>query len=127
MSIKTRGLDRSIRAAADYALSVAAAYGVPVTVTSGRRSWAEQVRLRRQYESCLARGLRVYPGNPNPACRWPANRPGDSAHNYGLAFDSWVPAEYWGAWDYIRRAIGFHVPEDDRIHAEYPSWRRIVA
>lgn len=126
MSLKTRGLDPAIRQAADYALSVAAAYGIPVTVTSGRRSWAEQVKLRRQYERCLARGERVHPGNPNPACRWPANRPGDSAHNFGLAFDSWVSEEHWPAWTYIRRAVGFTVPEHDRIHAEYPQWRAAV-
>ncbi|HEU4544391.1 MAG TPA: hypothetical protein VFR23_24885 [Jiangellaceae bacterium] len=126
MSLKTRGLDRSIRPAADYALAVAAHYGIPVTVTSGKRSWAEQVRLRKQFESCLARGERVHPGNPNAACRWPANRPGDSSHNYGLAFDSWVPDQYWPAWNYIRRAVGFAVPEHDRIHAEYPQWRSVV-
>lgn len=124
--MRTRGLDPAIRGAVEYALALAAHYGIRVTVTSGKRSWAEQVRLRKQYESCLARGERVYPGNPNPACRWPANRPGDSSHNYGLAFDSWVPAEQQEAWNYIRRAIGFTVPANDQIHAELPGWRGVV-
>lgn len=127
MSIHTRGLDSSIRSAADYALTLAAAYGLPVTVTSTQRGWSEQLTLRQRYENCLARGERVHPGNPNASCRYPANRPGDSAHNYGLAFDSWTPPEYQAAWTWLRRAVGFLVPEHDQIHAEYPGWRDLVS
>jgi len=127
MSARTRGLDRTIRAAADYAIAVATAYGIPVTVTSGKRGWVEQARLRQRYESCLARGEEVSPANANASCRYPANRPGDSAHNYGLAFDSWTPPEYQEAWNYIRRAVGFAVPSHDQIHAEMPSWRDLVS
>jgi D-alanyl-D-alanine carboxypeptidase len=107
-------------------MSWAHRYGIPVTVTSGYRSWAEQTKLRGQYERCLAAGEEIEPGNPNPACRWPANEPGDSAHNYGLAWDSWVPKPYVWYWAYLRRAAGFHVPEHDVIHAEVPNWRQFA-
>lgn len=120
--MRLAGLDRAIRPAADYALQLADYFGIPVTVTSGFRSWEEQAKLRANYEQCLATGR----AGQGPDCRYPANRPGDSAHNWGLAFDSSVPAEYQPAWDYIRQVIGFNVPSNDRIHAEYPGWRDVV-
>jgi D-alanyl-D-alanine carboxypeptidase len=123
MSIHLRGLHPLVRERAELALSWATYYGLTVTVTSAYRSWAEQTRLRQSYEKCLARGERVHPGNPNPECRYPANEPGDSAHNWGLAWDSWVPAEQQWTWDYLRTYAGFRVPEHDRIHAEVPNWR----
>lgn len=123
MSIHLRGLHPQVRERAELALAWARWYGVNPTVTSGHRTWAEQVKLRDQFESCVARGETITPSNPNPACRYPANRPGDSAHNYAMAWDSVVqPHEQW-TWDYIRRWAGFHVPEHDRIHAEVPNWR----
>ncbi len=123
MSIQLRGLHPAIRGAAEYALEIARHNGVPVTVTSGLRSSAEQARLRRQYEACLAAGERVHAGNPNPACRFPANRPGTSAHEFGLAFDSSVPEAYWDVWNAIRSYVGFRLMANDRVHAEHPDWR----
>lgn len=113
MSIQLRGLHPAVREAADYALRVAESYGIPVTVTSGYRSWAEQQKLRNEYLAGRS--------------KYPANAPGDSSHNWGLGWDSWVPDGYWPAWHYIRQAIGFKIyPERDRVHAEYPGWRNVV-
>lgn len=123
MSVQLRGLDPEVRDRAQLALDWAAYYRIPVTITSVVRTWAEQTKLRDQYERCLASGATISPTNPNPACRYPANRPGDSAHNFGLAFDSWVPDGYWEAWTFLREFAGFHVPGNDRVHAEVPSWR----
>lgn len=127
------GLEPEVRERAQLALDWASYLKIPVTITSVTRSWANQTRLRSQYEACLARGEKVVPGNPNPACRYPANKPGDSAHNFGLAWDSWVPDgqwregySFWDAWIYLRRWAGFTVPDHDRIHAEVPSWRNFA-
>lgn len=119
--ISLRGLDPSIRGAAEYAVKVAEYNGIPVTITSARRSTSEQARLRSQYEQCLARGERVYAGNANPRCRYPANRPGLSAHEYGWAFDSWVPEQFWPVWNAIRSYVGFQLDPNDRVHAELPG------
>lgn len=124
VSIKLRGLDANVRERAQWCLDWAAHYGIPVTVTSGLRSWADQVKLRGRYEDCLQRGESVHPGNPNPACRFPANRPGDSAHNFGWAWDSWVPEQYREWWIELRKIAGFHVPANDWVHAEIPEWRQ---
>jgi hypothetical protein len=121
------GLHTAVRPYAEWCMAVANYFGIPVTVTSVTRSWEEQVKLRAQYEACLARGEKISPDNPNSQCRYPANRPGDSAHNFGLAWDSWVPSEYQSSWDYIRRYAGFTVPENDKIHAEVPEWRAAVS
>lgn len=102
----------NVRPRAELALAWAHRYGLSVTVTSGLRTWAEQTKLRQAWESGRS--------------QWPANKPGDSAHNYGLAWDSWVPEPEWWTWTYLRRAAGFHVPDHDRIHAEVPDWRRYV-
>lgn len=123
MSIQLRGLDPQVRERAQLALDWAAYYRIPVTITSTSRGWAEQTKLRNQYEACLAAGQTISPNNPNPACRYPANKPGDSAHNFGLAFDSWVPDGYWESWTFLREFAGFHVPDNDRVHAEVPGWR----
>jgi len=120
--LKLAGLEPSVRAAADWALGIADQYRVPVTVVSGFRSRAEQTRLRRNYEQCLASGR----FGTGPDCLYPANRPGFSAHEYGLAFDSTVPREFEGWWAYVRQAAGFHVLPDDLPHAEAPNWRDYV-
>jgi len=91
-------------------MDIAHYYGISPTVTSVFRSWAEQTRLRERYE----RG----------ESRWPANRPGDSAHNFGWAFDSVVPAADLDFWTEIRRYVGFEVLPNDIIHAQVPDWRR---
>lgn len=111
--MKLRGLHPAVREAADYAIRWAEYYGIPVTVTSGYRTWEEQERLRQKW----LRGENPYP----------VNAPGDSSHNWGLGFDSWVPEQYWPAWHYIRQAVGFRIyPDRDRVHAEYPEWRQVV-
>jgi hypothetical protein len=117
--LKLTGLPRDVRAAATWALGWADYYDVPITITSGARSWANQTRLRRNYEACLARG----DFKKTPECQWPANRPGDSAHNYGWAWDSTTSPEYQQWWNAVREMAGFDVPANDVIHAEVPDWR----
>ena len=107
--MQLRGLDSRIRPYAEYAHQIANYYGITPTITSTFRSWEEQVRLRSAWE----RGQ----------SKWPANRPGDSAHNYGWAWDSVVPAEDQPLWDAIRRFVGFEVLPNDIIHAQVPEWR----
>jgi len=101
-----------VRALAECAFKVAHQYGMVPVVTSTFRGWAEQLVLRNRWE----RG----------ESKFPANRPGDSAHQYGLAFDSFVPPEEMGLWVHIRRCVGLTVPEGDLIHAERPEWRSTV-
>ncbi len=115
-------LDPSIKAAAEWALGWADFYGVPVTVTSGRRTLEEQRSLRRNFEQCVEAGR--FPSPPD--CLFPANKPGESAHNFALAFDSVVPDEYMSWWVHVRRLAGFEVFESDAPHAQYPNWRDFV-
>lgn len=114
-----------MREAIEYALEVGRAYGLHPELTSTVRPLSEQRALYARYLACKARGERIHPGNKNPGCRYPAAAPGESAHNYGLAFDSWVPEGEWEAWNHIRAAVGFHLIKNDRVHAEYPGWRSI--
>lgn len=109
---RLRGLHPSVREAANWTLDVAEYYRVPITVTSGHRDWATQTRLYRDWK----RGR----------SKWPANPPGDSSHNFGLAWDSTTTPEYQRAWNYIRRAAGFEVLDHDIIHAQLPNWRQYV-
>lgn len=125
MAIALRGLRPEVRNAAEWCLQVAQLNGIPVTVTSATRTWQEQSALRARYERCLARGP-VRPDNPDRECRYPANKPGDSAHQFGLAFDSYTPPEYSDVWAYVRRLVGFYVPDHDLPHAEVPGWREYV-
>jgi len=108
--MQLRGLDSRVRPTAEYAFQIANYFGIVPTVTSTYRSWEEQTKLRARYE----RG----------ESRWPANRPGDSAHNFGWAFDSVVAAAEQPLWDEIRRYVGFEVLPNDIIHAQVPEWRR---
>jgi hypothetical protein len=87
-------------------------YGVTPTITSTFRGWEEQTRLYSRY----LRGQ----------SRYPANQPGDSSHNYGLSFDSVVPAGDLPLWTAIREYVGFRVPPGDTIHAEVPNWRTLL-
>lgn len=112
-------LDRSIKAAAEWAIGWADFYGVPLTIVSGRRTMDEQRALRRNFEQCVATGR--FPSPPD--CKFPANRPGESAHNFGLAFDSSVPDRFMPWWAHVRRLAGFKVLDNDLPHAEHPSWR----
>jgi hypothetical protein len=110
MALGLRGLHASVRPYAEYAHQVARYYGIEPVVTSTYRPWAEQKRLRERWEAGKS--------------EFPANRPGDSAHNYGLAWDSWVPEEDRPAWRAIREWVGFHVPGNDWVHAAVPNWRQ---
>ncbi len=108
--IALRGLDSRLRPYAEYTFELAQYYGLTPTVTSVFRGWAQQQALRTRWEQGRS--------------RWPANRPGDSAHNYGWAFDSAVPEPHQATWDAIRRQVGWRVPSHDYIHAELPDWRQ---
>jgi len=103
-------LNRDVRDAARWAISWADYYRVPVTVTSGYRSFAKQARLRQDWEEGRS--------------RFPANRPGDSSHNFGLAWDSTVPSWAQSWWNEVRSLAGFEVLPNDLIHAQVPNWRR---
>lgn len=121
-------LHPEVAARVNWLLAAARYYGVPVTVTSTTRSSAYQARLRSNYEQCLARGLVGSSTSlvPGMSCRYPANRPGDSAHEFGVAFDSSVPDEWLPTWTWLREYAGFRVADEngDPIHAEVPDWRR---
>lgn len=119
---KLRQMHPELRPYAEYAHDLANQYGINPEVSSVVRGWQQQSDLRRNYVSCVNRG--VFPSPPN--CLWPANRPGDSSHNYGLSWDSVVPVVDQANWDTIRRWVGFHVPANDAIHAELPGWRAYV-
>jgi hypothetical protein len=121
VAMALRGLDPEVRERAELVLAWARHWSIPVNVTSGYRSFAEQTRLRRNFDRCVAE--RKFPG---PGCRFPANRPGDSAHNFGLAFDSTVAPALQPWWTAIRIWAGFNVPSNDIIHAEVPSWRNFA-
>lgn len=126
MSFAFRQLHPDLQASADFALEWARYAGIPVTVTSVWRSSQRQAELRAQYEGCLARGQRVYPGNPDARCRYPANKPGDSSHEFGFAWDSDVPDQWMPTWIAMRRYLGWTVPDNDPVHAEVPGWRAYV-
>lgn len=126
--IALRGLHRELRPHAAYALQIANQYGIKPHVTSVYRGMTFQRRLRQNWEECKRRGL--YPSRvqlePGMSCSWPANRAGDSGHNFGLAWDSWVPEEQMANWVAIREWVGWRVPSHDQIHAELPQWRDYV-
>lgn len=106
--IALAGLDARLRPYAERAIEYAHRLGVTVEVTSVRRSEDEQ---RRLYQRWLA--------GKN---RYPVARPGESAHQYGAAWDSTVKPEHQDLWNAIRRAFGWNVPGNDLVHAELPDW-----
>lgn len=110
--IALRGMHPELRPYAERAHEIARAYGLNPTVTSVFRTWENQARLRKRYEAGLS--------------RFPANRPGDSSHNFGLSWDSWVPDAQMPLWVGIRQYIGWRVPPNDDIHGELPGWRGYV-
>jgi len=120
--VKLLQLEPSVKEAAEWAVAWADYYQLPVTITSGFRSWSSQAKLRKRYEKCVATGRF---GN-TPECKFPANRPGDSAHNFGFAWDSTVPEWAIPWWSHVRSLAGFHIPTHDWIHAEVPNWRGYV-
>lgn len=121
------GLVPDVRNRAEWCVRVAELLGFRPTITSVKRDWASQTALRANYELCLARGM--FPSSasltPGMSCKYPANRPGDSAHQYGLAWDSWVEPKHQAWWNQIREFAGFRIPANDVIHAEYPGWREL--
>lgn len=119
--IGLRGLHVAVRAAAEAAVAAAQVRGLRLRLTSGYRPLAQQAELRDRFEKCVAAGR--FPSPPD--CLYPANRPGDSAHNFGLAFDSVLEAGDLSDWTAIREAHGFRVPSNDLIHAEVPDWRTL--
>lgn len=120
--LRLAGLHPDVRAAADWALGWADYYGVPVTVTSGFRSWQAQADLRRNFEQCVAAGR--FPSEPG--CLFPANMPGDSSHNWGLSWDSTTDPRFLPWWTHVRELAGFEVLPNDVIHAQVPRWRDFV-
>jgi len=109
---KLAGLHPQVREAVDFTLRIADHYKVPITVTSGFRSWSDQAKLYRLYRAGLS--------------KWPANQPGDSSHNFGLSFDSTTEPRYQSWWNAVRRYVGFEVLENDIIHAQVRDWRSHV-
>ena len=110
--IALRGMHPELRPYAEYAHQLARSYGITPVVTSVVRTWENQARLRARYEAGLS--------------RFPANRPGDSSHQFGLSWDSWVPPAEMPLWIAIRRAVGWRVPSRDDIHGELTGWRAYV-
>jgi hypothetical protein len=103
------GLHPRVRQRGQLALNYAKQQGIYVQVTSTYRSIDQQ---RKLYNAYLA-GTSQFPANP----------PGQSAHNYGLAWDSVVAPDYRQWWTRVREAFGFRVPSNDWIHAEVPEWK----
>lgn len=120
--IALRGLHPFLRQPAEEAFAWAHAYGVAPRVTSVLRTWSEQTELHNRHLECKRQGRYPY----WPGCEYPANPPGWSGHQYGLAFDSTVPGNYEGWWSQVREAFGFRVPPHDQIHAEHPETERYV-
>jgi len=116
-----------LRELAELSLQIARDYfGFSPFVTSSYRSWESQTRLWKARERELE--CRQRTGKADCGIQsYPVNRPGDSAHNFGLAFDSTVEPQHQYLWDVIREVCGFRVPQNDRIHAELPNWRSFVS
>jgi len=106
--IRLAGLDERLRAHAEATLAYAESQGLKPVVVSVRRDYTDQAKL---YQNYLA-----------GKSRWPAAPPGQSAHQYGVAFDATVPPDDMPLWIQIRRLFGWHVVEGDAPHAEYPGW-----
>lgn len=88
-------------------------------LTSGYRSAKKQAQLYEDYRSGRS--------------RIPANRPGNSAHEVGLALDFSVGRPYpadkrlWERYWQIARAFGFRpLGPSDPVHIEVPNWRQLV-
>lgn len=111
--IQLAGLWAPLRPYAEYTLEIAHANGIDPIITSTYRPWAEQQRLYDEYK----RGERSLPANP----------PGQSAHNYGLAWDSYVPPDQQDLWDRIRSYVGWKLYPNDPVHAELPDWRGYIS
>ena len=111
--ISFAGFDPRLRAHAEATVLYAERLGIKPNIISVRRNYGEQAKLYANYKSGLS--------------RWPAEPPGQSAHQYGVAFDSTVKPEHQEAWNAIRRGFGWFVPEQDIPHAAFPNWRAYLA
>jgi LAS superfamily LD-carboxypeptidase LdcB len=125
VAIQLAGLDPLVRAYAEDLLRDGRRLGLHITITSVRRTWAFQEELYNHWLQCVRTG-KAYDPDPALKCRYPANAPGDSAHQYGLAFDSVVEEGEWDLWNQVRAWHGWRVPEEDRVHSELPDWRSYV-
>jgi len=105
------GLDERLRPHADATVGYAEKAGLHPVIISVRRRFDEQAKLYSDYRAGLS--------------KWPAAPPGESAHQYGVAFDVVVPAEEQAAWNYIRRGFGWRVSDGDPPHAEFPGWQSV--
>ena len=95
--------------------------GIRAVVTSGYRSLAKQARLYKAYRR----------GGPLAA------RPGQSAHNYGLAVDIALVGQPRDARDYRTmhriaatfglQPLGVLQRGKDPYHVEVPNWRELIA
>lgn len=106
------GLHPALVPYAEEAIRRAQREGIRPRVTSVRRNWAQQEELYTAYRAGVA--------------RFPANPPGTSPHQYGVAWDSTVPAYQQAAWDKIRADLGWKLYPNDKVHAEYPNWRAYI-
>ncbi len=114
MSVRLEDLHPDVELYARLVIGWAKYYGIPVTVLSTRRTCAQQAFLFTSYLQ-------------NPTTRIPAARPGESAHQYGLAFYAKTTPQYQWAWDWLRQYVGFHLlGSRDPHHAEVPGWQRFV-
>jgi hypothetical protein len=110
MLVAFRSLQPWVQPFAQWCLDAASAYGIRVTVTSTGRDSAKQAELYAAWRAGRS--------------RFPANRPGDSSHEFGMAWDSVVAPGDQRDWNAIRRYAGFEVLDNDIIHAQVPSWRQ---
>lgn len=100
--------------------------GVRPVVTSGYRDLEHQRQLRDLW---IRSGRNPYPVRFSGQTVYPANAPGDSAHNWGLAWDSYVPEQHMPLWRAVRKYVGWVLsepPGKDDVHAEWPQWRELV-
>lgn len=113
MSLATwSGLEQRLIPYADAALRMGQQLGLHPQITSVRRNWAEQEKLYHDFQH----GLRQLPANP----------PGYSAHQYGVAWDSWVPDVELQLWNQVRGHFGWKLYPNDPVHAELPGWERVT-
>jgi hypothetical protein len=83
-------------------------------VTSAFRTYALQQELYRKYREGLS--------------RYPAARPGHSAHEYGYAID--LTFTIPDARDVVRNiwvSYGGNLGNDDEVHFEFPNWRAMAS
>lgn len=106
-------MDERLRNHAEDTIAYAHRLGIDPIVTSVRRNEAEQRKLYAVYTSGRS--------------RYPASPPGQSSHQYGVAFDTSVPAHQLATWTAVRRAFGWLAPDSDTVHAEWPGWRSYVS